>query len=71
MYHHFSVGMVVFSIFYAAIVAGFLYLFYCIAKSLRRIADRMDWIGEKVAKIEVCLTESAKEQQESQEIDNK
>lgn len=60
MYHQFPYGMMFFGIFYLGIVAGFMYIFYSISKSLKRMADRLDSIGEDVEKMKACITDADK-----------
>lgn len=42
MYGHVPYGIVAFQIFHIVVVGGGLYLLYSIAKSLKRIADKLD-----------------------------
>ncbi|HWR42015.1 hypothetical protein [Sporomusa sp.] len=44
MYGHFPYGIAVFSVLHVVVVGGGLYLLYSIAKSLKRIADRLEKI---------------------------
>ncbi|MCE5284829.1 MAG: hypothetical protein LLG02_03125 [Pelosinus sp.] len=60
MYHHFPIGMIFFGAIYLGVVAGFMYILFSMSTSLKRMADRMDWIGEKVGKMQSCITESNK-----------
>ncbi|WP_371380975.1 hypothetical protein [Sporomusa aerivorans] len=44
--HHFPYGIAVVSLLHIAVAGGGLYLLYSIAKSLKRIADRLEKINQ-------------------------
>jgi hypothetical protein len=68
MYHQFPIGMIFFGAIYLGVVAGFMYILNSMSKSLKRMADRMDWIGEKVEKMQNCITESNKSEASEEEL---